>query len=105
MPLEALVIEWRDAREAILLVNWGDPVVAKAHTHLWKRFGNAEATLMAHARKLPTEPEIAHYSRPDGGFMMIDMGANSDVAIRTGDSIEFDVAAGTVQIRRRETKP
>jgi hypothetical protein len=49
--LENLVTEWRDAREAILLVQWGDPVVAKAHTHLWTRLGHAEAALMSYARE------------------------------------------------------
>lgn len=53
MPaLEALVAEWRDAREAILLINWGDPQVAKANTHLWGRLGKAESALMAYARSL-----------------------------------------------------
>lgn len=63
--LESLVTEWRDAREAILLVNWHDAKIAVAHTHLWTRLGNAEAALMAHARGMRPASE------PDS-FMMID---------------------------------
>lgn len=48
--IEILVAEWRDARNAIILVDWKDPVVAKAHIHLWTRLGHAEAALMHYAR-------------------------------------------------------
>lgn len=140
MILETLVIEWRDAREAILRADWSNPVVAKANVHLWTRLGHAEAALMAHARAMqPAIPpgqhedglidgevrdgvayptvnankvtypaaggEIAHYTRPDGGFMMIDMGVNSDIAIQTGDRLEFDVGAGTVTLIRKVLQP
>jgi hypothetical protein len=49
--LERLVTEWRDARDAILRVDWGD--AENRDASLWVSLGNAEAALMAHARSLP----------------------------------------------------
>ena len=55
--LEKLVTEWRDAREAILRVDWGNPENAgpagnRRLVPHWERLGHAEAALMAHARRL-----------------------------------------------------
>ena len=50
--LEKLVIEWRDAREAILSANWSHPTVDPAHKALWTRLGHAEDALMTHARMM-----------------------------------------------------
>jgi len=50
--LEKLVTEWRDAREAILRTDWSHPTVDPEKRALWTRLGDAEAALMAHARRL-----------------------------------------------------
>ena len=49
--LEKLVIEWRDAREAILSADWSH-TVALANKALLARLIRAEDTLMAHARMM-----------------------------------------------------
>lgn len=46
-----LLTEWREARRAILDIDWGD--ASNRRPELWVRLGNAEAALMAFARTLP----------------------------------------------------
>lgn len=50
--LEKLVIEWRDAREAILRIDWSKGTTNPALLELWERVDHAEAALMAHARTI-----------------------------------------------------
>lgn len=51
--LESLVIEWRDARQAV----FDHPAeISEAAKARWTRLGSAESALMAHARTIVAEP-------------------------------------------------